>query len=225
MRNKVPNRLIDALTPWANNPEFRSDAAKFLSLPDEEIDALVVLIEAHATFDLPASEVSEFETKYQLAGSGRGILAAAQLIRSAVRRHDNYEYEEDLVQFADLVGVKSVAPKRFSSFFSRLPHLDTEVLRARAIQVAPTLTNVSVYCDLRVVSDSPEVEWGLVPVVLFRLEFDENVAGQQALVVQLTERSVGKLKREVEKVEKVLGSVGKRYEADLLAEKGEGDVE
>ena len=221
MRNRVlPNKLIDALARWADDQEFRDDAVQFLSLSGEAIGALVVLIERHATFDVPASEVSEFETKYELAGSGRGILAAAQLIRAAVRRYDNYEHDEDLIGFANSVGVKLVAPARFSRFFSRLPRLDTEALSDRAIQVAPTLVNIGVYCDLRVVSDPPNVEWGLVPVVLVRLEFDENVAGQQALFVQLTEKSIGKLKREVEKAEEILRSVRNRYGTDLLAKKG-----
>ena len=138
------NKLIDALTPWADNPEFRDDAAKFLSLSGDAIDALVALIEEHATFDVPKSQVSEFETKYELEGSGRSILAAAQLIRSAVRRYDNYEHDEDLIDFANSVGVKSVAPARFFVFFSRLPRLDTKALSDRAIQVAPTLVNIGV---------------------------------------------------------------------------------
>ena len=220
MRNRaLPNKLTDALAPWTDNQEFRDDAAKFLSLSGDAISALVALIERHATFSVPASEVAQFETQYEIPGSGRGILAAAQLTRSAVRRYENYEYREDLIAFANSVGVESVAPA-FSHFFSRLPRLDTEALGNRAIQVAPTLVDIGGYCDLRVVSDPPNVEWGLVPVVVMRLEFDESVAGQQALFVQLTEKSIGKLKREVEKVEQILRSVRKRYETDLLVEKG-----
>ena len=219
----LANKLSDALTPWSDNQEFHDDAAQFLSLSGEAIDALVVLIEKYATFDVPISEVSEFEAKYKLARSGRGILGAAQLIRSAVRRYDNNEHDADLIDFANSVGVNSVVPAHFRRFFSRLPRLDTKALSDRAIQVAPTVVNVGAYCDLRVVSDPPNVEWGLVPVVLVRLEFDESVAGQQALFVQLTEKSIGKLKREVEKAEETLRSVRNRYEADLLAEK-EGET-
>ena len=113
----MPNKLSDALTPWAENQEFRKDAAQFLSLSEEAIDALLVLIEKHATFDVPTSEASEFEARYELARSGRGILAAAQLIRSAVRRYDNDEHDEDLIDFANSVGVNSVAPARFRRLF------------------------------------------------------------------------------------------------------------
>ena len=220
MRNRpLPNRLVDALAPWTDNQEFCRDAAKFLSLSGDAITALVALIENHATFGVPASEVAQFETNYELVGSGRGILAAAQLIRSVVRRYDDYDCEQDLIEFANSVGVGSVAPG-FSRFFSRLPRLDTEVITGRAIQVAPTVVNVNGYCDLRVVSDPPNVKWGLVPVVVMRLEFDESVAGQQALFVQLTEESIGKLKREVEKVGDTLTSARRRYATDLLAQKG-----
>ena len=213
----MPRTLIDELTAWADNPDFRSDAAEFLSLSREAVDALVGLIGEHASFNIPAGAVSEFETEYEIRGSGRGILAAAQLIRSVARRHDQDELDAGMIDFARSVGVESFLPQDFSVFFSWLPGLDMEALRDTAIQAAPTLVRVGLSCDLRVVSDPPNMTWGLVPVVFARLEFDESVAGQQALWVQLTEESVGKLKRELEKVQETLRSVHDRYEADLLA--------
>ena len=217
----MPDKLTDMLAAWAHNPDFRHDAAKFLSLSREAVDALVDLIEGHATFNVPASGVSEFETKFKIEGNGRRILAAAQLIRSVARRHDQHELEAGMIDFANSVGVESFLPEDFSAFFSWLPGLDMEVLRDTAIRVAPTLVDVGLSCDLRVVSHPPNMAWGLVPVVFARLEFDEDVAGQQALWVQLTEESVGKLKHELEKAQETLGSVRKRYEADLLAARKE----
>ena len=209
--------LIDELTAWADSPDFRNDAASFLSLPRDAVSALVGLIGEHATFNLPADAVSEFEKRYEMIeGSGRRILAAAQLIRSVAKRHDRDELEAGMIDFAKSVGVKSFLPRDFSAFFSWLPELDMEALRDTAIQAAPTLVRVGLSCDLRVVSDPPNMKWGLVPVVFARLEFDESVAGQRALWVQLTEESVGKLKRELERTQETLRVVRDRYEADLL---------
>ena len=97
-----------------------------------------------------------------------------------------------MIDFASSVGVESFLPEDFSTFFSWLPGLDMEVLRDTAIRAAPTLVDVGLSCDLRVVSYPPNMAWGLVPVVFARLEFDEDLAGQQALWVQLTEESVAK---------------------------------
>ena len=121
-----------------------------------------------------------------------------------------------MIDFARSVGVESFLPRDFSAFFSWLPGLDMEALRDTAIQAAPTLVRVGLSCDLRVVSDPRNMKWGLVPVVFARLEFDESVAGQQALWVQLTEESVEKMKRELERMQETLRVVRNRYEADLL---------
>ncbi|MYH28127.1 MAG: hypothetical protein F4137_04555 [Acidobacteria bacterium] len=208
--------MIDELTAWADDPDFRSDAVKFLSLSREAVDALVGLIGEHATFNIPAGVVSDFETKYELEGGGRRILAAARLIRSVAQRHDQDDLEAGMIDFAKSVGVESFSLRDFSVFFSWLPGLDMEALRDAAIQAAPTLVRVGLSCDLRVVSDPRNMEWGLVPVVFARLQFDENVAGQQALWIQLTEESVEKLKCELEKTQETLRAVRDRYEADLL---------
>ena len=177
----MPDELIGELGPWIDNPEFRADAVRFFSLSQDAVDKLVALIESHATFNVPANEIAEFESAYGLEGNGRGILAAARWIRSSVRRIDREdERRKELIGFAALVGVESFVPDSFSGFFSSLPNLDNENLRNSTIAIAPNLVGANLHSDLRVVSD-PNAECKLVPVVFARLEFDEPVAGQQAL--------------------------------------------
>jgi len=106
--------------------------------------------------------------------------------------------------------VEPFGPEHFSQFFSALPNLEREDLRSAAIAVAPTLVNSRLYSDLRVVSHGSVVDWELVPVVFARLGFDENVAGQQALFIQLTEESLADLKREIERAEHVLRAIHDR---------------
>ena len=106
--------------------------------------------------------------------------------------------------------VKSFEPEHFSQFFSALPNLEREDLRSAAIAVAPTLVDSRLYSDLRVVSHGSVVDWELVPVVVARLGFDENIAGQQALFIQLTEESLADLKREIERAEHVLRAIHDR---------------
>ena len=89
----MSDELISALGHLIDNPEFRADAVSFLSLPQDAVDKLVALIEKHVTFDVPAREIAEFKSAYGLDGDGRGILAAAQLIRSSVRRIDQMNEE------------------------------------------------------------------------------------------------------------------------------------
>ena len=89
-------------------------------------------------------------------------------------------------------------------------------MRRAAIAVAPTLSDVRLYSDLRVISHGPAAEWELVPVVVARLGFDENVAGQQALFIQLTEESLAELKREVERAEVALRAIRDRLGEPML---------
>ena len=116
--------------------------------------------------------------------------------------------------------VESFEPKRFSQFFSALPNLEREDLRSGAIAVAPTLVDSRLYSDLRVVSHGSVVDWELVPVVVARLGFDENIAGQQALFIQLTEESLADLKREIERAEHVLRAIHDRLGERIRLGKG-----
>jgi hypothetical protein len=212
----MSDELISALERWIDDPAFRADAAEFLSLSQDAVDKLVALIEKHVTFDVPASEIAEFESACGSDGNGRGILAAAQLIRSSVRRIDQYERRENLIDFAALVGVEPFVPEHFSAFFSPLPELDNEELRTSAIAIAPTLADITLNSDLRVVSD-PNVECRLVPVVFARLEFDEPVAGQRALFIQITEDSLAELEQEIKKTKELLQIVRSRFGSNILA--------
>lgn len=206
----MAERLAGELSHVIDSAAFRRDAATFLSLPQASVDRLMALVENHATFDVPATDLTEFEKACNLEGQGRHVLAAAQLIRSAVRRVDQEERQTALIDFASSMKVKSFEPEHFSQFFSALPNLEREDLRSAAIAVAPTLVDSRLYSDLRVVSHGSVVDWELVPVVVARLGFDENIAGQQALFIQLTEESLADLKREIERAEHVLRAIHDR---------------
>ena len=212
----MSDELISALGRWIDDPEFRADAVKFLSLSQDAVDKLVALVEKHVTFDVPASEIAEFESACGLDRNGRGILAVAQLIRSSVRRIDQDERRETLIDFAALMGVESFVPEHFSALFSSLPELDKEELRTNAITIAPNLVGANLYSDLRVVSDS-DVEYMLVPVVFARLVFDEPIAGQRALFIQITEDSLAELEQEIKKTKEILQIVRSRFGSDIFA--------
>lgn len=216
--------LISSLRPLIVIRALRDGAAKFMSLPREAVDSLMTLVEEHGSFDIPASKVAEFESAYSLDGDGRSILEAARIIRAAVRRIDQAdERNRTLTRLAELVNTDAFGLEHFSALFSSQSQLDREELRTTAIRVAPTLVGVSLYSDLRVVSDPPNVDWGLVPVVVARLGFDEQVAGQQALFVQLTEESLAELKREIEKTQETLRTVRDRIGSDLLFQGNDDD--
>lgn len=206
----MADRLAGELSRVIDSAAFRKDAVTFMSLPQASVDQLVALVDNHATFDVPATDLAEFEKTCNLEGQGRHMLAAARLIRSAVRRIDQEERQTALVDFASSMKVESFEPEHFSRFFSALPNLEREDLRIAAIAVAPTLVESRLYSDLRVVSHGSVVDWELVPVVVARLGFDENVAGQQALFIQLTEESLADLKREIERAEHALRAIHDR---------------
>lgn len=208
----MADQLTEALSGVVNNPSFRRDAAIFLSLPKGAVDSLVELVESHGTFDVPASEVLKYEQDCNLEGQGRQVLAAARLIRRAVRSIDRSEdRRQHLVDFAALMNVQPFDYEGFSRFFSELPKLDTEELQRGAIAVGPTVVDSRLYSDLRVISHGPVEDWKFVPVVVARLQFDESVAGQQALFIQLTEESLADLKREIERTEEALRGIGRRF--------------
>lgn len=200
----MADRLTAALSHVVESAAFRRDAATFFALPQASVDQLAALVENHATFDVPTSDLAEFERICNLEGQGRHLLAAAQLIRLALRRIDQNERQDSLIEFAASMQVESFEPEHFADFFSALPNLEREDIRNAAIAVAPTLVEARLYSDLRVISHGSVVDWELVPVVVARLGFDESVAGQQALFIQLTEESLGELRREVERAEEAL---------------------
>lgn len=207
----MADQLTEALGRVVGNSSFRRDAALFLSLPKSSVDKLAELVESRGTFDVPSSDVSKFEQDCDLEDQGRQALTAARLIRSAIRRIDDTEdRRRSLASFAALMTVDPFDPDDFSRFFSDLPELDGEERRRAAIAVAPTVVDAHLYGDLRVVHHGPVEDWKLVPVVVARLEFDEPVAGQQALFIQLTEESLADLKREVERAEATLRSIRDR---------------
>ena len=207
----MADQLTEALSRVVGNSSFRSDAALFLSLPKSSVDQLADLVESHGTFDVPSSDVSKFEQDCNIEDQGRQVLTAARLIRSAIRRIDQTdERRRSLTSFAALMAVDPFDPEDFSQFFSDLPELDREEQRRAAIAIAPTVVDAHLYGDLRVVHHGPVEDWKLVPVVVARLEFDEPVAGQQALFIQLTEESLADLKREIERAETTLRSIRDR---------------
>jgi hypothetical protein len=66
--------------------------------------------------------------------------------------------------------------------------------RERAIRGAmPVLQRVLMECDMRVVSDSDDHVLGYVPVIIARLEFDEELAGQPSISFQVTEAGLDDL--------------------------------
>ncbi len=207
----MADQLTDALTRFVDNPSFRRDAARFLSLPKTSVDELTDIVESHGTFDVPSSDVSIFEQVCNLKGQGRQVLEAARLIRSAVRRLDRTdERHRSLMEFAALMNVDPFDPADFSRFFSALPELEKGELKNAAIALAPTVVDTHLYSDLRVISHGSVEDCKLVPVVFARLQFDELVAGQHALFIQLTEESLADLKREIEQAEVTLRGIRDR---------------
>ena len=207
----MPNQLVRALGSLVDQPTFRRDAAMFLSLSSTSVDRLVSLIEEHATFSVPTDDLREFEIACNLKGHGRQALAVARVIRSAVEGIDDEVRDRDLTDFASQLEVESFAAERFSSLLSPLPRLEAQDVRSTAVALAPNIVNTQLYSDLRVIPDAPGIEWALVPVVVGRLEFDEEVFGQQALFIQLTEDSLAQLKQSVEQVEETLHAIRHRF--------------
>jgi hypothetical protein len=178
----------------------------------------VSLVEEHATFSVPPDDLHEFELACNLKGQGRQVMAVAQVIRSAIQGIDQKEHRElDLIDFASQLEVESFAVERFSSLLSPLPRLEAQDVRSTAIALAPTMVNTQWYSDLRVISEAPGIDWALVPVVVARLEFDEPVAGQEALFIQLTEESFAELKRQIERMEKTLQAIRDRFGDQIIA--------
>lgn len=213
----MQNQLTRALGALVNHPPFRKDAATFLSLPRDSVDRIVSLVEKHASFDVPPDDLEEFERACSLEGKGRQVLGVAHMIRSAVQDIEQQETrDQDLIEFASLVDVESFIPESFLRFFSPLPKLEAEDLRSAAVAIAPTLVNTRLYSDLRVIHQTSGIDWALVPVVVARFQFDEPVAGQQALFVQLTEDSIADLKQQIEIVEKTLYAIRDRFSDQII---------
>ena len=218
----MADQLTDALGRVIGNSSFRRDAALFLSLPKSSVDKLADLVESHGTFDVPSSDVSKFEQDCNIENQGRQVLTAARLIRSAIRRiGQTDERHRSLVSFAARMAADPFDPEDFSRFFSELPELDREERRKATIAVGPTVVDAHLYSDLRVMHHGPVEDWKLVPVIVARLEFDESVAGQEALFIQLTEDSLADLKREIEQAETTLRGIRNRLGEHVLGEHNE----
>ena len=213
----MSDELLAALRPWVGDQDFRADAAKFMSLSRQAVDTMVALITKHGTFSLPAGAIADFERTSQLWGEGSGVLAAAELIRPAARRiPEGDARNQGLSGLAAIVGANDYVTENFSGFFSDLPKLEMAELRSTAIAIAPTLVGVTMTSDLRVVSDPPNIQCALVPVVFARLAFDEPVAGQRAHFVQLTEESLAELEREIDKMKELRRTIDRRFASDIM---------
>ena len=212
----MPSQLIRALGSLIDQPAFRKDAERFLALPTSSVDRLVSLVEEHATFSVPRDDIREFEIACDLEGRGRQVLAVAHVIHSAIEGIDRREdRDRALTDFASEFELESFAVERFSSLLSPLPRLEAQDVRNTAISLAPTIVNTQLYSDLRVIGEVPGGDWALVPVVVARIEFDEAIAGQQALFVQLTEDSLTQLKQNLEQAETTLRDIRDRF-GDLI---------
>ena len=142
----MADQLTEHLGDVVYNLSFRRDAASFLSLPKESVDELADLVERHGRFDVPAGDVLRFEQVCDLEDQGRQVLAAAQLIRQAVRRiGPPDERRQSLADFAALMRVDPFQPDDFSRFFSPLPKLEREERRNAAVAVAPTVVESQLY--------------------------------------------------------------------------------
>lgn len=216
----MADQLTEHLGDVVYNPSFRRDAARFLSLPKESVDRLADLVERHGRFDVPSGDVLRFEQGCDLEDQGRQVLAAAQLIRQAVRHiGPPDERRQNLIDFAALMRVDPFQPDDFSRFFSELPKIEREERRNAAVAVAPTVVESQLYCDLRVISHGAVEDSKLVPVVVARLQFDEPVAGQQALFIQLTVDSLADLKREIDQADVTLRGLHDRLDRNIFWEK------
>lgn len=142
----MADQLTEHLGHVVYNPSFRRDAASFLSLPKESVDELADLVERHGRFDVPAGDVLRFEQACDLEDQGRQVLAAAQLIRQAVRRiGPPDERRQSLIDFAALMRIDPFQPDDFSRFLSALPKLEREERRNAAVAVAPTVVESQLY--------------------------------------------------------------------------------
>jgi len=88
--------------------------------------------------------------------------------------------------------------------------------RSASEQAMPLLEQVSLHCDLRAVVAGPGRIEGYVPVVIARLEFDEPIAGQGAIVVQISQVALARLETELAAMRDVLSGVEQELGRRLL---------
>ena len=188
---------------------FRSSLTSLLSLSVEEIRELEQAIRGAGGFPADLSETDSFLIA---VGSANQELmdksAAASYLygRMYGLSRERSDLLSELASQSELLDIQDFEEKReaFGSLFSPDEVFEANMLRVSIRRAAPTLRDVTTFCDLRATNRPGRKQLLYVPAIIMRLVLDEPIAGQEALVVQLTERGLDMIDEELKRARDLL---------------------
>jgi hypothetical protein len=193
-------------------PGFRRSFRAIEGLPPESLSILKAGLEGDRTLEELAGDVSAAEVERL-----RAALSALTTLRGIRDTEGLPALLEDISQTVGQQGAS--ASKVIEEILVESPQ---EALQRRIEDVQrsglPVLTRLSVDVDLRVAAPegTGQSDFGLVPVLIIRLEFDETIAGQDAIVFQVTEEEVDEFTMIISSANKLRKEVVKQLPSNLL---------
>ena len=192
---------------------FRDSMRLLLSLTPEQLTRLRDVTEAEKEVSVTDALVARAQDALQVAEKEAVeiIYGFSFLYARAPTEEETQALLADLKKVATDLGIQMVTAKEdaLGRLFVRIPDYDRGIVRKRALEgVMPVLEDWVLYCELRVIAEDQgtEIE-GYVPVVVARFEFDEPIAGQGAIVFQITEETLKRLDADVKRIGAVLERV------------------
>lgn len=191
---------------------FRSSFASLNALSEERIEAISKAFKEEEDLGLLSATLTGDE--------GDHVQHSVSVLQTLSRVRDQ-DGIEDLV--ADVEALAGDAGIKAAHVIRTVLREDPQQAERRRYEIAqhsglPVLVSMSVEVDFRVApplsgtSDQPK----LVPVLIVRLVFDEEVGGQDAIVFQVDEQRVGDLSSMLEKADGLRSSVLKLLPESLV---------
>jgi len=191
---------------------FRNSFAALQTLTPEGVSILMQAVEGSGNLDDLAADRSSSELD-QL----RIALPVLRTLRG-IRDADGLGALLDDIE-ANAGPASEPAKKAIEAILAETP-AEARQRRINYVQrsALPVLTRLSVDVDLRAASSgaNSDEDFGLVPVLVVRLEFDENVAGSDAIVFQVTEEDAAELVKTIARTTKLRKEILSRVPDDLL---------
>lgn len=201
---------------------FRDAVRALLSLDDGQMEVLVQATRGEQGFD--PSDATAGPVGQALGPAAEQlslILSVCGFLYETARSRglSSEAIVAELGEMAQALGIEAFEQKRamLLRLFEPNESYDRRRQATRAASLGlPVLENAYFFCDLRGVSNAAGGGVaGFVPLVIARLEMDEPIAGQDAIVIQLTESGLADLEAKLRSARELLDSIKSELEGKL----------
>jgi hypothetical protein len=207
----IPERLI-------RSSSFRKDFEEFLSLTDEQINGIATLGESENGFDLSEESIEDAARSLQIDEDRvRTVFDVLDFLyrHALVHEIDQEESARQVCEFAKKLNIKGCETKisAIRRLFARKEAYERKLVTDYAkTAIIPTISSLSVACDIRVVHDlRTEEAIGYIPMAVIAMELEHSESDKRTIQLQLDEEDLDKLLGELGKTKQSLSRIAKEF--------------